>query len=194
MASQSSFWENGYEVVPDFLSADELDLVAKGMETSRRLGKLRRKAFVVPQGADDEYGPVAGELILRHCRPKIEAAIGRDLLECFAFWRIYPHGSELVRHVDREAAEVSVTITILSDPDGECSPFFVEDLKGEVHKLDMPPGTGVIYQGLKIPHWREPLEAKEHWQMFMHYVLKDGENAALRFDGRSEGLTRKDAR
>lgn len=193
MATASSFWEHGYLVVPDFLDAGDLDFVAKGMETSQRLDRMLRKDEIVPQGADEEYGPVPGELMLRHCRPKIEALIGRDLLECFAYWRIYGQGSELVRHVDREAAEISVTISIRAEPEDEGSPLFVEDLRGQVQRLDMPPGTGVIYQGMKVPHWREPVAAQEHWQMFMHYVLKGGDNTGERFDGRSEGLSRSKA-
>lgn len=193
MTNPASFWDRGYLVVPDFLDAGDLDFVTKAMETSRRLDRMLRKDAIVPEGADEEYSPVAGELMLRHYRPKIEALIDRELLECFAYWRIYDHGTQLLRHVDRKAVEIGATVTIKAEPEGKCSPLFMEDLHGKVHRLDMPPGTGVIYMGTKLPHWREPIAAQEQWQLFLCYVLKGGENASELFDGRSEGLTRDKA-
>lgn len=190
MATASTFWEDGYLVVPDFLDAGDLDFVARSIETSRRLDRMLCKDMIVPEGADEEYSPVAGELMLRHYRPKIEALIGRQLLESFAYWRIYTHGTQLLRHVDRNAVEIGATVTIRAEPERECSPLFLDDLKGEVQRIAMPPGTGVIYMGTKLPHWRDPIAAQEQWQMFLCYVLKDGDHAEEHFDGRSEGLTR----
>lgn len=177
-------------VLPDFLDAGDRDFVDKSMETSRRLDRMRCKDNIVPQGADEEYSPVTGELMLRHYRQKVEGLIGRELLESFAYWRIYDHGTELLRHIDRDAVEIGATVTIRAEPEGEFSPLFMEDLQGNVHRLDMPPGTGVIYMGTKLPHWREPIEAQEQWQMFLCYVLKDGDFAGEHLDGRSEAVSR----
>lgn len=190
MGTAASFWEKGFLVIPDFLDAGDRDFVDKSMETSRRLDRMLCKDNIVPQGADEEYSPVTGELMLRHYRQKVEGLIGRELLESFAYWRIYDHGTELLRHIDRDAVEIGATVTVRAEPEGECSPLFMEDLQGNVHRLDMPPGTGVIYMGTKLPHWREPIEAQEQWQMFLCYVLKDGDFAGEHLDGRSEAVSR----
>jgi hypothetical protein len=44
-----------------------------------------------------------------------------------------------------------------------------------------------VYQGCRIPHWREPFAGERQYQVFLHYVIEDGERADHAFDGR-DGL------
>jgi hypothetical protein len=52
----------------------------------------------------------------------------------------------------------------------------------------MNPGDVLIYQGINVLHWRDPLEGNFSKNIFIHYVDKNGplykENPCLKFDGR----------
>jgi hypothetical protein len=43
----------------------------------------------------------------------------------------------------------------------------------------------MIYKGLEVPHWREPLAGERQLQVFLHYVRQDGPHAVHRYDGRT---------
>ena len=104
------------------------------------------------------------------------------MLEGYAFWRKYYDGAVLREHTDRAACEISATVSIGSEPAGSNWLFQVEDLHGQQVALDIPPGAAVIYQGHNVKHWRNPLEEQSHKQMFLHYVLKNGDFADHIFD------------
>ena len=67
-------------------------------------------------------------------------------------------------------------------------PIHVRDLLGNVASLALRPGAAILYQGSRIPHWREPLPGRCQYQVFLHYVLKDGAQSDHAFDGR-KGLS-----
>lgn len=51
--------------------------------------------------------------------------------------------------------------------------------------VELEPGDALIYLGSRMKHWREPYEGERQYQMFLHYVFKDGKYADLAFDERS---------
>ena len=107
----------------------------------------------------------------------------RELLPSFSFWRIYLQGNVLNRHKDRNACEVSATISLMPTVDDESIwPIDVTDLYGRSHSIKLPLGSGLLYQGTEVDHWREPLNIAEHYQMFLHYVAADGPFATLVHD------------
>ena len=71
---------------------------------------------------------------------------------------------------------------------------------GENRKVVLNPGDGLLYKGCERPHWREampgtpkgkksrklfgkgPKEEQYYHQIFMHYVLQDGERAHCAWD------------
>ncbi|MEL7730457.1 hypothetical protein AAG612_13060 [Citromicrobium bathyomarinum] len=180
----SQFWDGGYTLVEGLLDETKLDFATRAIDASDRQGVMRRRTDPFLELADDEYSPVFGEILLRHCRPRIEAVIGRPLLETCAYWRIYRAGSLLQPHRDRVACEISATLTISSEPEGQAWPIFVEDLHGTEVPVTIPPGSGLVYQGAKVKHWREPLPSGSHRQLLLHYVLKDGRFRDHVFDKR----------
>lgn len=176
------FWGRGYELVEGLIDASQLAMASAAIETQSRTGAMSECRSPIVSNALDQYSPVPGALLLTHCKPGIEALIGRELLEGYAFWRKYLHGATLGAHVDRAACEISATVTIGTEPTDAEWLFHVEDLHGNHAAIAIPPGAGVIYQGHKVKHWREKLDAVSHKQMFLHYVLKDGPFADHVFD------------
>jgi hypothetical protein len=97
-------------------------------------------------------------------------------------------------HIDREACEFSVTVTLgyryVGKPPNFKWPIgFVENIENieniemnsmrdnETKWLECDSGDAIIYKGCEIPHMREPLICEEgsfHVQVFLHYVDADG--------------------
>ena len=185
--TQAGFWERGYFLAEKLLDAEQISFVRSAMDASRRTGAMHRsQGSTVPVAALNEYAPLGGEAMLVQSRSAIEALVGRELLPAYAFWRIYEHGAALGRHVDRNSCEVSATIAIASDPAEADWPIMVEGLDGTSAALALRPGDAAVYLGCQVPHWRDPLPGVTQHQLFLHYVVKDGPNAALAFDGRGE--------
>lgn len=180
------FWDRGYIVIDDLLDPDQVEFVSKGMDVSKKSGLIRDRGAKFISEAEDEYSPILGELLLRDCRAKIEQAVGRELLQSYAYWRIYRKGAELTPHIDRESSELAVSITIRTDPDSQIWPINVDDLHGNEANIPLPPGSGIVYLGHTVTHWREKLEAETHKQLMLFYVLKEGDFSAHIFDGREE--------
>ncbi|MFM5948317.1 MAG: hypothetical protein ACKOPM_03665 [Novosphingobium sp.] len=180
-----AFWQRGYCVAEDLATPAQLAFVRAAMEVSQRTGRMHYAAKVVPQGALNEYAPFAGEMLLNQIRPAVEAIVGRELAPAYAFWRIYRRGAELTRHVDRNACEISVSLPIHACPADNPWPIFVRDLQGVETGIALREGTGIVYQGCEIPHWREPFAGDLQYQVFLHYVIVDGPNAEFAFDRRS---------
>ncbi len=190
MASQ--FWERGYEVVEDLIDPSHIAMSAKAMESAFGRGVMRTRDSGYVHGGEDEYGPVFGELLLRLCRPAIEEIVGHELVESYAYWRIYKSGAELLKHKDRPGSEIAVTITIEADPADDIWPIKLEDAQGVEETVVLQPGSGIVYRGHEIPHWREKLTGNSQKQLMLFYVMKDGEYSDFVFDGREDDpLTRK---
>tara|TARA_R100000773_G_C4169491_1_gene83788 strand:- start:317 stop:661 length:345 start_codon:yes stop_codon:yes gene_type:complete len=92
----------------------------------------------------------------------------------YSYNRIYIGGAELKKHTDRDACEISASITLK---------YFYKDknYKWPLCMGDTPviinSGDGVIYKGCEIPHWRPIFnQPKEYWhhQLFIHYVDVNG--------------------
>lgn len=129
-----------------------------------------------------------------HCgiRLKLEKIIGRKLYNTYYYDRFYFAGQELVKHADRDACEISVSVHISTNIE-ECWPFKIKTVGGKERSLCLEPGDGLLYKGCERPHWRDPLPSRHkggilgRWkrrnddtyyhQIFFHYVLADGQRA-----------------
>lgn len=178
--------QDGFVVIEGLLGPSHIAMIDAAMDVSRRSGALAPSKYV--PGSDDEYSPILGELYLRHCRPAVEAAIGCSLIETYAYWRIYHEGAALEAHFDRASCEVTVSVTVSSDPADNPWPFCLEDLGGQTVAVPLVPGSAIIVQGHRIRHWREPLAGRAHKQMFLHYVHAEGDFASHAFDGRGKDV------
>lgn len=114
----------------------------------------------------------------------VEKIIGEKLYPTYFYDRFYFNGQDLPRHSDREACEISVTVSISHNVDYDW-PIYFEMPDGRVESFTMQPGDGVIYHGIRLPHWREPLKGTAgsyFHQAFFHYVRADGDCLEHAFD------------
>lgn len=184
--SAAEFWDRGYLLAERLLNPQQLAFARAAMDASRRSGRMRSATSrIVSDNAHNEYSPIGGEVLLLKCLPAISEAVGAELLPAYAFWRIYEPGSALLRHIDRGACEVSATVAIAAEPVDEVWPIKFQPLLGGEAEVALRPGDAAIYQGCRVPHWRDRLTGGTQYQLFLHYVRKEGPNAALAFDGRS---------
>jgi hypothetical protein len=107
-------------------------------------------------------------------RKQVSKVAGRQVLPTYTFARIYQTGNTLDKHTDRAECELSVTVNLSCD---EPWPIYID---GEKFILD--PGDGVVYEGSKYEHWRDPYQGQYCAQLFLHYVYEDGQHAMEYFD------------
>ena len=117
--------------------------------------------------------------IVHYLLPIMEKETNLKLKPIYSYNRIYLGGSELKKHIDRNACEISASITLK---------YFYKDInyKWPLCMGDKPivinSGDGVIYKGIEIPHWRPFFsQPKEYWhhQLFIHYVDLNGPHKDL---------------
>lgn len=131
------------------------------------------------------YGDPAFDTLMLMSTSMISGAIQKELLPTYTYARIYLNGSDLLPHIDREECEHSVSICLGGEYDA-LWPIWM--LNKEVHKtpqmcvLDI--GDAIVYKGNKVHHWRDRFEGTKHFQLFMHYVEKEGEYANRIYDTR----------
>ena len=137
----------------------------------------------------------------------LEKFIKRKLYNTYYYDRFYFPGQELVRHLDRPACEISVSVHVSSNikqdwafyiktPDGYKDSTKKEVLYyGKEESIILKPGDGVVYKGCERPHWRNKmpgfldtqlhkskLEELYYHQIFFHYVLQDGYRTNFAYD------------
>ena len=106
--------------------------------------------------------------------PTVEQAVGEELIPTYAYARLYSNGDELLKHTDRPACEVSITIQ-LGRSHHYAWPIY---MGGE--RIDLGEGDGVIYPGCDVEHWRDKCDGPEDYyagQVFLHFVRKHGQYA-----------------
>jgi len=119
----------------------------------------------------------------REIQLSVQKIIGERLYPTYFYDRFYFKGQELAKHTDRGACEISVTVNISHNLDHDWPIFF--EIGGETKSFTMQPGDGVIYHGITLPHWREPMRGERDsyfHQAFFHYVRADGDYLEYAFD------------
>ncbi|WP_160170372.1 hypothetical protein [Xanthomonas cassavae] len=87
------------------------------------------------------------------------------------------------RHTDRDACEFSATLT-LGYSGASIWPVWVHS-QSEDKPVLLDVGDMLLYRGIEVPHWREPLEEGYWLQLFVHYVDASGPYAKRAFDERN---------
>ena len=150
-------------------------------------------------GDFSKYGDPIMDTLLNLSLEQMQTLTGKELVPTYSYHRLYTTGTDLKRHKDRPSCEISTTICLGYDnsnvdaskyPDWDW-PIFVKEKNGKEIPIHMKPGDMIIYRGCELEHWREPLWANNHAQVFLHYNEKDGEYD-VPFDGRPLlGMTSK---
>ena len=209
-----SFEKNGYLVLKDLYDPDELfhTVPPKRGQYNYYDKDVNNFSFIEEEsqvkGSTSRYWHPQYRQAHTNIRHKLEKAIGRKLYNTYYYDRFYYEGQELVKHTDRDACEISVTIHISTNLSGKDAdwPIWIKTpdtysdkkkteimVPGEDRSLILQPGDGMVYKGCERPHWRKPMpgitkkvfgkkvEAYYH-QIFFHYVLQDGQRAHCAWD------------
>ena len=86
-------------------------------------------------------------------KENLEKDLGVELFPTYYFERFYYAGSDLKRHTDRGACEISVTLQISSNTNPW--PIYFKKPDGSESCAIMNNGDAVLYKGCKIEHWRD---------------------------------------
>ena len=123
------------------------------------------------------YGDPVMETLLVKVLPRMQEETGLNLIPTYSCARLYKHGDELKKHVDRPSCEISTTIYLGGDPWA----IFIDGTKVLLDVGDM-----LVYSGCELEHWREPFEGDTCGQVFLHYNHVNGPFAEKnKFDGRA---------
>jgi len=185
--ADASFAEKGYRVLHGALPAPLLGEVRQ--ITAPLVSQSQRGLMIEPDGiaagASSWYGHLPLEGILDFLRPSIERVVGDKLLPTYSFVRCYPRGTRLARHRDRPSCEVSVTLPVAGSDDAAW-PIHLGTHDRTLAVVDLAPGDALVYAGMELWHWRQPLDADWRLQLFLHYVRRDGPNAEWKYDKRGK--------
>lgn len=180
--SVKQFNENGFAYLKrfvDFESCEKLTARLKDIVDSGQTEKDEQCPL-----SEAIHGAPVFDSLLEQLLPHVEKASGKRLYPTYAYARLYAPGDELKVHQDRDACEISVTLTL--GYEGAQWPIFMgnnED-KSEAAAIFMEVGDAILYKGREKWHWREKFMGAWQAQVFLHYVDADGPYADQKYDGR----------
>lgn len=188
--TKAFFDKYGYIYVKNLYNPEELyDDVPKERGQITYYGSLEKYEHISEEqqvnGSLARYSHPKYKYPHSQIRLKLEKILGEQLYNTYYYDRFYFPGQELIRHTDRDACEISVTVHISSNSKLYW-PIWMKSPEGEERYVEMNPGDGVIYKGCDIEHWREPFNPylntlekilkKDYYyhQIFFHYVKTNG--------------------
>ena len=155
-----------FKIIKNFLNKEEIKLLSIYFEIKHRTNIENFDYGSTNLGDTGYYGdPIIDSLMLSK-QKLIEKEIDKKLLATYSFWRCYTKFATLAKHKDREACEISVSVSVSGDKEW---PIFMDD-----QSIVLKPGDAVVYLGCEIEHKREEYLGDHQFQAFLHYVDKDG--------------------
>jgi hypothetical protein len=133
-------------------------------------------------GTPAAYADPHMESLLERLTPVMEQITGLPLFPTYSYFRVYKMGDALERHTDRQACEVSVSLSLGYVADAPW-PLWIEGPRGRA-SVEMRPGDAMVYRGSQCLHWREAFGGRLAAQVFLHYVDQHGPQAEWKFDKR----------
>ena len=124
------------------------------------------------EGSTSRYWFPQYRQIHTRIRIRLEKAIGRKLYNTYYYDRFYFPGQKLIKHTDRDACEISVTVNVGTNLEGKDADWpiwiktpdtYADESKqvvtkvGENRSVIIKPGDGMVYKGCERPHWRDPM-------------------------------------
>jgi len=157
-----------FKIIKNVLAEEEIKLLKIWFSIKQRIN-LNSFDCVQNDNADSMFygNPITDALLLK-TTPLIEKNIEEELLPTYSYSRIYTKFADLKKHKDRPSCEISATLHIGSD--GSDWPIYMDG-----QEIYLKPGDGVVYSGTKVEHWREEFYGDWYAQVFLHWVLKNGQ-------------------
>jgi hypothetical protein len=180
-----SLEQNNYLYVPNFLTVQEADELAQWMFEQERLGILEQD----PRNNFNLFGlairnglPFVKFLVKKI--PEVSKLCGEEVLPTYVYSVIYKNKAELIRHVDKDACDISLSVNLQKDTDW---PLCIKKPNGEEICIKLNPGDAIMYFGCDAQHWRQgQFKGQNFLQTFMHYVRANGPRAYAYFDNKQK--------
>jgi len=169
--------QNSYLHVPGFIAANEALSFAKDFK--EHCDKFKVEGDPQAPNSSSVYNYMPFVRLLVEKVPEVSELLGEKVLPTYTYARVYKVGSELLRHRDRPACEISLSINLSKDTDWL---FYLQRPDSSEICLELQPGDAVMYLGCQADHWREKFAGAEYTQLFMHYVCSNGPKAWTYFD------------
>lgn len=186
-SSEKTFEKKKYLYVPRLIDGPLLEVAYQYALMRARNKDMKPDGDVQVPDTPVAHGDRLMETLLEYLRPKVEEHTGRKLLPTYTCFRVYQDGDSLAKHTDREACEISLTLTLGYDADKPW-PLHVGNGRLFNKSLDMQPGDAIIYKGCELSHWREKFSGRHHAQVFLHYVDANGPYTDWIYNKRPGGL------
>jgi len=169
--------EKDYIYIKNVLNENELSFLNKYVALKHHTNHSCFDDEQTALGETSFYGDPVMEIMLDDKLKLFQEHLKQELFPTYSFWRCYTKFSDLEKHTDRPACEITVSVNLAGC--GTEWPLFINGTPIEIKK-----GDGVLYFGAKTEHWREEFKGDWQAQVFLHYVLKNGEHKTNIFDGR----------
>ena len=149
---QSQFDVEKYVHLEGFLNIDNCK------ELTVELKRLVEQKITIKDGqcpkSEAVHGAIVFDKLLVDLLPHFEKVAGKRLLPTYSYARLYKPGEKLKIHTDREACEISATVTLGFE--GKTWPIYMGDAGGaNSRKIKMNVGDAVLYRGMEKYHWRK---------------------------------------
>jgi hypothetical protein len=140
-----SLEQNHYLYVSNFLSNQEADDLAQWMYCCEKDGLLQRDArsYVNIFGLVSLNGLAFIKMLVDKI-PKVSELCGEKVLPTYVYSIIYKTNSELFRHKDRDACDISLTVNLQKDTDW---PICIKKPNNEEVCIELSPGDAMMYLG-----------------------------------------------
>jgi hypothetical protein len=169
--------QNNYLYVPEFISRDDAQDLTKQFKEHSEKFNLQGDPQAPNSHSMYDFMPFVRLLVGKV--PEVSELLGEKVLPTYTYARVYKEGSELLRHRDRPACEISLTLNLSKDTDW---PIYFQRPDGSETSTELEPGDAVMYLGCQADHWRNKFEGQECVQLFMHYVRSYGAKSWAYFD------------
>jgi hypothetical protein len=176
--------QNNFLLVPNFISQERAKDLSLWMLSERDAGRL----IDDPRSNIGLFGKAYVDALpfltlLCEKTNEVSGLINAPVLPTYTYCIIYEAESQLIKHKDRAACEISLTLHLRGDAEW---PIFIQKPDGTEVSVDLNPGDAMLYLGCAANHWREQYSGVEYAQVFMHYVRSEGPNSWAYFDRRNQ--------
>ena len=175
------FEKNRYTVVENFIEKDH----AKRLCTYLENNALCKDEPNVTNTTNSTavYGDPVFELLLLDSLEKLQNITNKNLFPTYSYARTYTKDAVLLKHIDRESCEYSISLCLGKDNADWPLMLQTHDTH-EKSGISLEIGDALIYKGMELLHWREKYKGEKQVQVFLHYVDRDGPFSAWIFDKR----------
>jgi alkylated DNA repair dioxygenase AlkB len=174
----SELKQNNFLYIPNFISYEKAKKLEDLFYELEKKGLCDKDQRVANASSTYNFSPFL-ELLCEKVN-EVSKLIEKPVLPTYTYARIYKNGNNLLRHQDREACEISISLHLGGDADWG---FGIKKPNGEEVILNLKVGDAIIYLGCIAEHWRDKsYTGKNYCQVFLHYVISNGLNAWAYFD------------